>query len=101
MRITEVGRTETAKGVRSVSPAPSSNDPAKPVSPVDCADRVQISDTGRALAARIEEARSRTTYADLTPERINDVRQRVLAVAYDSSAMVDRVARRILESGDL
>jgi hypothetical protein len=101
MRIIEVGRTETAKGVRSVSPAPSSNEPVKPVSPVDRADRVQISDTGRALAARIEEAPSRTADAELSPVRIAEIRQRVLEGAYDSSEMVDRVARRILESGDL
>lgn len=101
MRINEVGHTEAAKGVRSVSPAPSSNEPSKPVSHVDRADRVQPSNTGRALAAQIEEAQSRAADAELSPERTAEIRQRVLEGAYDSAEMVEEVARRILKSGDI
>lgn len=57
-------------------------------------DAVQISDAGRALAARENPD-------GLTPERTAQIRQRVLDGAYNSLAVVDEVARRILGSGDL
>jgi flagellar biosynthetic protein FliS len=56
---------------------------------------VQISDAGRALDARGNKD------TQLTPERIAQIRQRVLDGAYNSLAVVDEVARRILGSGDL
>lgn len=58
-------------------------------------DAVQISDAGRALAARDGKASS------LTPERTAQIRQRVLDGAYNSLAVIDQVASRILDSGDL
>ncbi len=58
-------------------------------------DKVQISDAGRALAAR-----EGSTTA-LNPERAAQIRQRVLDGAYNSLGVVDEVARRILNSGDL
>jgi hypothetical protein len=58
-------------------------------------DEVQISDAGRALAARGNKE------AGLSPERTAQIRQRVLDGAYNSIAVVDEVARRILGSGDL
>jgi negative regulator of flagellin synthesis FlgM len=58
-------------------------------------DKVQISDAGRALAAREGSASS------LNPERAAQIRQRVLDGAYNSLGVVDEVARRILNSGDL
>lgn len=57
-------------------------------------DAVQISDAGRALAARGSDS-------GLTPERTAQIRQRVLDGAYNSLSVVDEVARRILGSGDL
>ena len=58
-------------------------------------DEVQISDAGRALAARGSRE------GGLTAERATEIRQRVLDGAYNSLAVVDEVARRILGSGDL
>ena len=58
-------------------------------------DKVQISDAGRELAARAGGTSS------LSPERAAQIRQRVIDGAYNSLAVVDEVARRILGSGDL
>ena len=74
--------------VQSIGTAPSSPDRK---------DRVQISDAGRALAARGETAQS----AGLDPARAARIRQRVLSGAYDTLEVVDAVARRLLDSGDL
>ena len=71
-----------------VVPSPSSNDRS---------DKVQISDAGRALAARDGDR----TSADLDPARAASVRQLVLNGAYDTVEVVDAVARRLLASGDL
>ena len=72
--------------------------PVAPVAPVTSSatrgDKVQISDAGRALAARDESGA-------LTPERTAQIRQRVLDGAYNSLGVVDEVARRIIGSGDL
>jgi negative regulator of flagellin synthesis FlgM len=58
-------------------------------------DKVQISDAGRALAAR------GSSTSGLDPERAAQIRQRVLDGAYNSLSVVDEVARRIQSSGDL
>jgi len=55
-------------------------------------DSVQISDAGRAVSA---------TGAGLTPERMAEIRGRIQEGAYNSLAVVDEVARRILETGDV
>jgi hypothetical protein len=52
---------------------------------------VEVSEEGRALARN----------SALTPERINEVRQRILQGAYDQAGVIEAVARRILLSGDL
>jgi len=54
-------------------------------------DAVDVSAEGHALARG----------AALTPDRIADVRQRILQGAYDQANVVDAVVRRILQSGDL
>ena len=54
-------------------------------------DGVKLSAEGRALARA-------TT---LTPERIADVRARILSGAYDQAHVIDAVAQRILQRGDL
>jgi negative regulator of flagellin synthesis FlgM len=61
-------------------------------------DKVQISSAGRALAAQAGDA---PATVDLSPERVAELRQRVLEGAYSSMQMVDEVARRILERGDV
>lgn len=54
-------------------------------------DGVEVSEEGRALARS----------SALTPERIDEVRQRILQGAYDQAGVIEAVARRILLSGDL
>ena len=65
---------------------------------VDRTDKVEISDAGRALAARETD---RTVQAGLDPIRASHIRHRVLSGAYDTLDVVDTVARRLLQSGDL
>jgi hypothetical protein len=73
--------------VNPVVPTPSSSDRS---------DKVQISDAGRALAARGSDKA-----VNLDPVRSADVRRRILSGAYDTVEVVDAVARRLLASGDL
>jgi hypothetical protein len=63
---------------------------ASPATP-DRRDGVVVSAEGRALGRG----------AALTPERIAEVRHRILSGAYGDAAVVDAVARRIQQSGDL
>ena len=72
--------------------------PAAGTVSIDRTDKVQISDAGRALAARETD---RTVEAGLDPIRASHIRSRVLSGAYDSLDVVDTVARRLLSSGDL
>jgi hypothetical protein len=60
-------------------------------------DKVQISDAGRALAARGGDQAA----TELDPARSASVRHRILSGAYDTVEVVDAVARRLLASGDL
>lgn len=67
------------------------NEPAPAVVTAPKRDAVDVSAEGHALARE----------AALTPDRIADVRQRILQGAYDQANVVDAVVRRILQSGDL
>jgi anti-sigma28 factor (negative regulator of flagellin synthesis) len=58
-------------------------------------DSIQISDAGRSLAGRLEQAEA------LDPERVAELRTKVLTGAYNTLDVVDQVARRILTRGDL
>ena|ERR1051325_6991406 len=79
--------SERDSDVRPVSPGPSA---------IDRSDKVEISDAGRALAAREgDESRG------LDPARAARIRGRILSGAYDTLEVVDAVARRLLDSGDL
>jgi anti-sigma28 factor (negative regulator of flagellin synthesis) len=60
-------------------------------------DSVEISSAGRALAGVDPTAESSSS---LTPERLAELRQRVLEGAYNSVDLADQVARRILDRGD-
>jgi Anti-sigma-28 factor, FlgM len=62
-------------------------------------DSVQISDAGRALAEGAAAARRAT--GSLSPERAADIRQRIRAGLYDSPQVAERVARRMLDRGDI
>ena len=61
-------------------------------------DSVAISDAARALAGGADEAKSA---GSLTPERVADLRRKVLEGAYNQTSMVDQVAKRLLSSGDV
>ena len=63
-------------------------------------DQVQISEAGRALAARASTSTDGTR-AELSPERVAVIRQKILEGAYNSVGVVDEVARRMLERGDI
>ena len=85
----------------STQPADAPERAVSPVAPTssstDRSDKVQISDAGRALAARGSD---RVT-ADLDPARAASIRHRIISGAYDTVQVVDAVARRLLASGDL
>jgi hypothetical protein len=58
-------------------------------------DSVVISEAGRALSTQDSQV------TDLDPRQEAVIRQRIVDGAYDALEIVDQVARRILESGDL
>jgi hypothetical protein len=87
-RATQPADSAESGAIRTVRPTPSS---------VDRSDRVSISDAGRALAARDGGTES----VGLDPARAARIRERVLNGAYDTLEVVDAVARRLLDSGDL
>ena len=87
-RISQASELADRGPIKPVAPAPSS---------VDRSDKVQISDAGRALSARSDDTKS----AGLDPARAERIRGRVLSGAYDTLDVVDTVARRLLDSGDL
>ncbi len=68
-----------------------------PVAPIQQTDRVEISSAGRSMASRVE-AEQRST---LDPERVAELRRKVLEGAYNTLDVVDQVARRIMQRGDL
>lgn len=76
------------------------NTPIRPSAPTpssaDRSDKVQISNAGRALAARGDALAPAAGAAD----RTSTIRGRVLNGAYDTLEVVDAVARRLLDSGD-
>jgi len=74
--------------IQPIAPAPSSSSRS---------DQVQISDAGRALAARGDG----TSTTGLDPAVASRVRGRILSGAYDTLEVVDAVSRRLLDSGDL
>ena len=62
-------------------------------------DKVSISEAGRALSAQASSRPDETR--ELSQERIAQIRQRVLEGAYNSVSVVEEVARRMLERGDI
>ena len=90
-------RPETASNAADVSEtADRPTAPASQPSAVDRTDKVEISDAGRALAARDGDQAT-----GLDPARAARIRGRILSGAYDTLEVVDAVARRLLDSGDL
>jgi flagellar biosynthesis anti-sigma factor FlgM len=85
LRTTPVGTPAAQRPAQEITQAPA----AKPVK----SDSVQISDEARRLSAEQKDS--------VDPERVSELRQKVLSGAYNSLDMVDQVARRILTRGDL
>jgi negative regulator of flagellin synthesis FlgM len=83
--VTTTQPVDPAAKVRTVAPASTES--------AASGDSVQISDAGRARAANAASG--------LDPARAAQIRQRVLDGAYNSLDIVDKVARRVLDSGDL
>jgi negative regulator of flagellin synthesis FlgM len=75
---------------------------SQPAASVERSDKVEISDVARQLAAStrgVDEASA--TRAELTPERVSAIREKILKGAYNSIEVVDQVARKMLASGDI
>ena len=89
------GGVEGSTGSRQATQAPSSGVSS------ERGDKVQISQAGRALAAQASGKASDEVRAELSPDRIAQIRQRVLEGAYNSVTVVEEVARRMLERGDI
>jgi len=88
LRSEQTRELQKSAGERQKAKAPESAAPAQ-----RSGDKVQISDAGRAMAAKAGST--------LTPERISEVRERILSGAYNSLEVVDQVARKMLASGDI
>ena len=97
-RPADLHRAGTVKGVEGVKPETASRQSAtQAAAPRN--DQVQISDAGRALAAQLESRDG--VRGSLSPERISEIRQRVLEGAYNSVEVVEEVAKRMLDRGDI
>jgi len=86
---------------RPVSPVAPTNPQGQaattPVAPVAKTDSVQLSESGKSMSRKLD-AEYRET---LDPERTKELRQKVLEGAYNTLDVVDQVARRIMQRGDL
>lgn len=60
-------------------------------------DSVELSPAAQAMTTGATDPAS----SSLGPERLAEIRQRIQSGAYDSLAVVDEVARRILDHGDV
>jgi anti-sigma28 factor (negative regulator of flagellin synthesis) len=74
-----------------------SRDAARTAPERDRDDMVEISDEARALAARDELAAE----GSLDAERVLALRRWIQAGGYDAPEVVDRIARRLLELGEV
>ncbi len=95
------GSYDPIRSDRPVSPvAPTSTQgvaATTPVAPVPKTDSVQLSESGKSMARKLD-AEQRDT---LDPERTAELRRKVFEGAYNTLDVVDQVARRILQRGDL
>jgi hypothetical protein len=90
-KYTELVRTESVGETEPrVAPVPS-------VEPSVAPKVTEVDETSRVLAVHNEL----TMVSSLDPSRAAQIRRRVLTRAYEATAVVDALARRILESGVL
>lgn len=95
-------RAELAKSVTAPAESGKKQTAGQAGSTAARSDSVQISDAGKALAAQQAEAAGpAASKGSLSAERIAEIRQRILDGAYNSVEVVDQVARRMLDSGDI
>ena len=96
------GPVNPARRSTGVTPAAETGTPpVRPAPAAPRADSVQISEAGRAKMAQMVGDPAAVGRAELTPQRVAEIRRRVLKRAYDTLGVVDEVARRLLASGDL
>jgi anti-sigma28 factor (negative regulator of flagellin synthesis) len=62
-------------------------------------DRVEISTEGRLLAAQLDAPRPGAE--TMAPERIEAIRERIATGVYDTPEVIESVARKMIERGDL
>lgn len=97
----EFQRSGLAKGVQGTGSETGKKAPAgESAGSAQRGDRVQISEAGRALAAQETEG-VQGARAALSAERIGEIREKILSGAYNSVEVVEEVARRMLERGDI
>jgi anti-sigma28 factor (negative regulator of flagellin synthesis) len=89
----ELDRTKAAEQEKKAPATPAAAESA-PVRPKQ--DTVSFSEAGRALAGGAAAEKPA-----LTAERVEEVRQRILAGAYNTAEMAGEVAKRIMQRGDI
>lgn len=99
----DLRRSELAKQVQTQAEPGKKQAAAAPVtSTAPRSDQVQISNAGRALASQAAASAGHAAEAEgLSPARVAEIRGRILEGAYNSVEVVDQVARRMLERGDI
>ncbi len=80
-------------GLTPAEPRPA--DPASPSPGAAKSDSVEFSSAGRSMAGRLHGDQ------EFDPERVAELRTKVLTGAYNTLDIVDQVARRIIARGDL
>jgi negative regulator of flagellin synthesis FlgM len=95
----DVQRGGPSQGVEGAKSETASRQAVTQTAPASRSDKVQISDAGRALAAQIENRSG--ARESLSAERVAEIRQRIFEGAYNSVEVVEQVARRMLQSGDI
>jgi negative regulator of flagellin synthesis FlgM len=79
------------------APRPGDNGGQSPLTGLSKSDSVQFSEAGRSMASRLDKQQQDA----FDPERVAELRTKVLNGAYNTLDVVDQVARRILTRGDI
>ena len=88
-------RPDRARDVTTPQVQPAVPDAKATTARIERLDRVEISDAGRARAAKVDPVSTNSA------DRLAQIRRRVLEGAYNADAVVADVARRILDRGDV
>lgn len=73
----------------------------QPARRVEWTDRIEISQDARRLAEATASDGPDQAVDGLAPERVAEIRERIRSGFYDSPAVAERVARRMIEWGDI